>query len=114
MEISAIEQTNEDLLELALLGDKSAQLTLSYRYENGVGAEVSLVKAYAWAYVFEPNLDNKFLKRITYRISCSVELNLARVFAIKLSAILTNIVGSKPNSKLVQQYQDLLAPFELG
>lgn len=80
--------TNTELMNLAIVGDKDARLTLAYRYENGIGTTVSLPKAYAWAYVNEPYLDNPFLKRIKKKIHSPEELNSARCFAIKLHRIL--------------------------
>ena len=83
-----VDYSNSQLLDLAIAGDKDAQFTLAYRYENGIGFDVSLAKAYAWAYVTDPYSKNIFLKRISNKLMGSKEMHSARVFAVKLNEIL--------------------------
>ena len=80
--------SNDELVDMAILGDKDAQFTLAYRYEEGIGAAPSLAKAYAWAYAFDSNGNNAFLNRLANKMTDTKEINSARVFAIKLERIL--------------------------
>ena len=84
------EYSNSELLDLATAGDKDAQFTLAYRYENGIGFDVSLAKAYVWAYVTAPYSKNMFLKRISNQLTGSSELHSARLFAMKLERIINS------------------------
>ena len=83
-----VDYSNSQLLDMAISGDRDAQFTLAYRYEEGIGFDESLAKAYAWAYVANPYSKNMFLKRISKKLKSSEELNSARVFAVKLNEIL--------------------------
>ena len=78
---------NKELLQLAILGDNRARMEISHRYEEGLGTEEDLVKAYAWAFIANPCFKNPSLSRIQKRLD-KRELNIARVFAIKLFNIL--------------------------
>lgn len=80
--------TNAELMDLAIVGDKEARLALAHRYENGIGTTISLPKAYAWAFVSEPYLDNPCMRRIRNKIHSAHDLNSARLFSIKLDSIL--------------------------